>query len=649
MSTETAPDPLVGMRLGDYVIEALLGEGAMGRVYRARQVSLGRAVALKVMAQHLAAQEEMVARFRREARAAGAVSHPHLVQIYSFGEVEGACFFAMELVEGQSLRRYLERGEHFSEAECTEIARQTLAGLCEAHKAGVVHRDIKPDNLMLDSQGQIKVTDLGLARFAEFETNVTLTMTGVGFGTPLYVAPEQAESLHAADYRADFYSFGATLFHLATGRPAYDGATGIEVVSKHLMAPVPQARDANPELSPAFSELIARLMAKNPDHRPQSHAEIDKALDRCGAFLAEEMRRRSRISASQALRVVKPTIWDEPALWIAGAVAAVVIIGAGILYPRFSRGPEAAEVLGIGSPMADGRRPDAIGGRSPLAGDSAMNSSRVENAKAVGVGGSITTGIASNLAPTDLSSATRDRPFVNSLGMKFVPVPGTRVLFCMWETRVKDFEAFVRDSGYAWSEKCAFSQTSEDPVLRVSWADASAFCAWLSKKEGLEYRLPTDEEWDEAVGKGRYPWGDEWPPPVGAENICGEESRLGMPDDPGYGVVEGCRDAHPRTSPVGSYRATKVGLYDMGGNAREWVQDWWNEANYRRHLAGGGRELPPELSADRAMGNRRRVSRGGVWCFASPGNYVSSVRDPHLPYVRHNMTGFRCVVAVPPH
>ncbi len=625
-----ASDPMVGTQLGGYVIEALLGEGAMGKVYRARQISLGREVALKVMARNLAVQEEMVERFRREARAAGTISHPHLVQIYSFGEAAGTCFFAMELVEGQSLRRYLERGEHFSEAECIEIARQTLAGLCEAHKAGVVHRDIKPDNLMLDNRGQIKVTDLGLARLAEQDSSVALTMTGMGMGTPLYIAPEQAERMHTADYRADFYAFGATLFHLATGRPPYDGDTGIEVVSKHLMAPVPQAREANPGLTPAFSDLIARLMAKNPEHRPQSHAEIDKALDRCAALLAEEMRRQSRISASQALRVVKPTVWDEPVLWIGGAVAAVVVIVAGILCPIFSKGPEAGDVLGAVGVAEGGSR----GGKERRARSAKLvnEDARMPAPRAV-----------------DIASASKDKPFANSLGMKFVPVSGTKVLFCIWETRVKDFEAFVEDSGYSWNEKPAFDQTPDDPVLRVSWDDARAFCAWLAKKEGQEYRLPTDDEWDAAVGRGKYPWGDEWPPREGAENICGQEYKLGTPDDPQFGGIAGYRDAHPRTSPVGSYRANEFGLYDMGGNAREWVLDSWTEANYQKHLAGAGSELPPELVADLKKGNRFRVSRGGVWCFSSPANYVSSVRDPHLPNGRHNITGFRCVVEVPPH
>ncbi len=245
-------------------------------------------------------------------------------------------------------------------------------------------------------------------------------------------------------------------------------------------------------------------------------------------------------------------------------------------------------------------------------------------------------------AASSPKDATKDEPFVNSLGMKFVPVKGTKVLFSIWETRVRDFEAFVKDSGYNWIQSAGFEQTPEDPVVNVSWDDAKAFCAWLSKKEGREYRLPTDEEWDAAVGKDKYPWGDDWPPPRKSENIGGEESKLGDSRDP-LAVLSGYRDDHPRTAPVGSYKATKAGLYDMGGNVREWVEDWYTEALYTKHREGGGSDLKPEQIADIKKGDVCRVFRGGYWSGIGSGYLVSS-RGPGSPGVRRDIGGFRCVV-----
>lgn len=358
-----APDPFLGVQVGGYLIEGLLGQGAMSAVYRARQVSLDRPVALKVLTSRLAMRDDVLTRFLREARAAAAISHPHLIQIYAVGEDGGVHFQAMELVEGRSLGEYIRAGERFSEAECLEIGRQTLSALVEAHRAGVVHRDVKPDNLMLDNQRQIKLGDLGLARISEFESSVALTMTGVSVGTPLYMAPEQCKGQRNVDYRADFYGFGATLFHLATGQPPYNGKTPLEVINMHLNAPVPDARLINPALTKTFAGLLRRLLAKKPEQRPRGHAEVARDLDRCGAELAlreENLEMQSRIGASQALRLVKPTLWDEPALWIGGATGASVLIVAGILCMAILKQREPDNVLGF-NPLAEDSATGSLG------------------------------------------------------------------------------------------------------------------------------------------------------------------------------------------------------------------------------------------------------------------------------------------------
>lgn len=277
-------------------------------------------------------------------------------------------------------------------------------------------------------------------------------------------------------------------------------------------------------------------------------------------------------------------------------------------------------------------------------GDGAL--SAAERSLAAGAGSGGGKGSAGAWRPEETTSkpseAKKNCPFVNSLGMPFVPIRGTKVLFCIWETRVKDFGAFVKDSGSTWKETAAFELVPDDPVVRVSSDDAKGFCDWLSKKEGKLYRLPTDEEWDKAVGNEKYPWGKEWPPAKGTENIAGEESKLGDSTDP-PAVVTGYRDDHPRTAPVGCYAMTKAGLYDMGGNVREWVEDWYTEALYGKHKAGGGSDMPDHL-AEIKKGNTRRVSRGGCWSDRMSGGAVSSARHPRLPADRHDAVGFRCAL-----
>ncbi len=261
-------------------------------------------------------------------------------------------------------------------------------------------------------------------------------------------------------------------------------------------------------------------------------------------------------------------------------------------------------------------------------------------------------------------SAAKDKPFVNSLGMKFVPVPNNKVLFSVWETRVKDFEAFVeatrRDmgnsmwvvgtdgwkerGGYNW-QKPGFRQTPDHPVVGVNWNDAVAFCEWLTRKERKEgkispnqsYRLPTDEEWSEAVGlhedpgglpkdKDRkigdqYPWGRSWPPPRGAGNYAGNEARTDTWHS-GWKTIEGYSDEYPRTAPVGSFEANELGLFDLGGNAWEWCEDWYDGEQ------------------------KGRVLRGASWDYGDSALLLSSYRLRNSPVIRSAFIGFRCVLVV---
>lgn len=221
--------------------------------------------------------------------------------------------------------------------------------------------------------------------------------------------------------------------------------------------------------------------------------------------------------------------------------------------------------------------------------------------------------------------------FTNSLGMKFVKVPGTQVMFCIWDVRVQDYRAYVEanpDSGIDenWKNP-GFKQGDTHPVVNVNWTDARNFCRWLSRKEGRKYRLPMDEEWSTAVGLpnetgdtpkdkyytnkfAMYPWGNTWPPPDNSGNY----------DDFSDQAIPGLSDGFDRTSPVGSFKANQFGLYDLGGNVSQWCEDWYDDEQ------------------------RQRVSRGGDWISKYQIHLLSACRGSGSPSGRYNFIGFRIVL-----
>ncbi|MBE7464636.1 MAG: protein kinase [Planctomycetes bacterium] len=258
---------LQGRRLGDYELLELIGTGAMGAVYRARQTSLDRLVALKLLKPELARDPAFVARFQREARATARLSHPHIVAGIDVGCDEGMHFFAMEFVEGQTLRQLMERFKKLPEKELARIGAAMADALAHAHRYGIVHRDVKPENILLDSAGVPKLLDLGLSRIERGEDS-DLTQTGTAVGTPHYMAPEQARGAKDLDGRCDAYALGCTLYHAATGRTPFEGPTGAVVMSKRLTETMPHPQTVRAELSDGFCSLLEQLTARERDDRP---------------------------------------------------------------------------------------------------------------------------------------------------------------------------------------------------------------------------------------------------------------------------------------------------------------------------------------------------------------------------------------------
>ncbi len=312
MSTDppVAQADLTGSRFGTYEILEVLGSGGMGKVYRARDMTLERVVALKTLAPHLSSDGAFVQRFLKEARAAARLNHPNIVQIYNFGQVDGIYYLAMEFVDGHSLGTYLKKG-HFSEADAILIARHACQGLGVAHAHGIVHRDIKPDNLMLTGRGDVKLVDLGIAK--RLDEDQGMTTTGVAIGTPHYISPEQIRGQKDIDHRADIYSLGATLYHLVTGHTPYKGTSGPVVMSMHLVEPLPDPRQFEPGVSEGLCRILRKMMAKDRRERYRDihGVDVDLYALQCGETPEPEEPTAS-VVATASLSVRQPASGPAP-------------------------------------------------------------------------------------------------------------------------------------------------------------------------------------------------------------------------------------------------------------------------------------------------------------------------------------------------
>ncbi len=285
-------DPLLGAVVGErYRVLDRIAAGGMGQVYRASHVRIASLFAVKVLYGDLAYDAGMRARFQREAEATSLLSHRHIVRVFDFGETpEGLLYLAMEYVDGQSLAGLLARDGKLDEARAVTFARQITRGLAHAHERGIVHRDLKTDNVLVvredEDEEVAKILDFGLA---QIRSEVRLTQAGQVFGTPQYMAPEQFFRADV-DTRADLYSLGVMLSELLTGTIPFDGATVAELARLHSQAPPPSVRASCPGVSAAMEAIIARLLAKSPDDRfPSARSSM-----RCGRSPRERASRARR-------------------------------------------------------------------------------------------------------------------------------------------------------------------------------------------------------------------------------------------------------------------------------------------------------------------------------------------------------------------
>lgn len=362
---------LSGQTVGGYQISKKLGAGGMGAVFQARQLSLDRDVAMKVLPGQMAANPELLARFTREALSAAQLTHHNVIQVYDVGSVDAVHFITMEFVRGASLGDLIRKEGKLMVEDAAAYVLQAARGLKYAHENGVIHRDIKPDNLMVNEQGIVKIADMGLAKMrghaekavgldhasqSERDSLINMakgdiTVGQVAMGTPAYMPPEQARDAGNVDHRADMYSLGCTLYYMIAGRAPYQGTTAYELITKHINEPLTPLEAHVRNVPPEISAIIQRMLMKDPADRYPSMAEVIADLE---AFLGVASEKGPYQPREQHLKVVE---MEEAAYYVAPSIRkrklampvflAVVVLGMviglfGGMYPL------AAGMLGVG-------------------------------------------------------------------------------------------------------------------------------------------------------------------------------------------------------------------------------------------------------------------------------------------------------------
>jgi serine/threonine protein kinase len=315
-----------GLVLGKYIVLEPIGSGGMSAVFLARHQETDERVAIKMLPAEMANDPSAVARFQREAKAVAALNHRNIVRAIDVDQHAGRTFFVLEYVEGETLQSLVEREGGLPVERALDYVMQAAAGLQHIHEGALVHRDIKPGNLLLDRTGTVKVLDLGLARFVDQrQDELTKKMGDSGMlGTADYIAPEQALSTHDADIRSDIYSLGGTLYFLLSGQVPFGGMSVTQkLLAAQLRAPRP-VTELRPDLPPALGAVVARMMHKDPGQRYQTPAEVLTALARVGGASAPE-RLEQREGAAKAAQ--EGRVWLVVAL-AAAAVVALVGVGA---------------------------------------------------------------------------------------------------------------------------------------------------------------------------------------------------------------------------------------------------------------------------------------------------------------------------------
>ncbi len=591
----------------------------MGAVYLATHTRLNIPVAVKILPPDTARDPVFVERFLREAQFAARIRHSNVVSVLDADRDtdSGLYYVVQEYVNGGTVGELLRKGA-IGMTRALDITIGVAEALAEAEVHRIIHRDIKPDNIILTDRGQPKLADLGLAKRAG---GVRVTMSGASLGTPSYMPPEQIEGASTVDTRADIYSLGATLYAMLTGSPPFTGATAYEVMRKAMTQPVPSLGEKKPDLPESVAAVCMKAMSKDPGHRYQTPREL-----------------------LEDLRKVRSGIRDASEL-LAGAAG------------ESNREAEAETGLPDNSPegtipVRPARRP--VGGRL-----SRPWRKYIVSMLAAGVGAALLVRFVwyGKTATSTAGDVNLDLGGGVKIELVWIP-PGEFMMgspddeqgrrdnegpshsvtiskgFWMGKYEVTQ-EQYRRVRGETPSE----FKGNRNPVEKVSWNDAKALCEALTAQMGKAVRLPTEAEWEYACRAGSttaYWFGDDMTQLHRCANYRDKTSDLpgGTQGHSETDLVNA--DGHKTTAPVGSLRANPWGLHDMHGNVYEWCEDWYGEYSERSVTDPRG-----------PLVGRYRTVRGGAWDTSFPHCRAAN-RSYNHPGYSNDAIGFRVVVSPRP-
>jgi len=611
---------LIGKSLGRYHILEQLGEGGMAVVYKAFDTRLEREVAVKVIRTEkltLSTMGKSLRRFSREAKALAQLNHTNIIPVIDYGEQNKTPFLVLGYISGGTLKERL-KGKSIPWQEAAHFLAPIARALDYAHKQGIVHRDIKPANILITEDEQPMLTDFGIARILKSEETLDLTGTGMGVGTPDYMAPEQGLG-HKVDHRADIYALGIVFYEMVTGRKPFQADTPMAVVIKQIHDPLPRPTQFAPNIPGEVEQILLKALAKKPENRYANMGRFANALENIGEQEGRDI--RSLTPDRRKRRVFVTSVMATLFLALSG-----IWIGTNKSLPSVSEQPSPLASI---SPMPS---PSSIPSTStPTETPGPVSSTRSTDGMVIFY---IPAGEFNMGAPESDLHADDDEKPVHSVYLDAFWIDENEITNAMYADFL-NAEGNQIEEGVNWLDadgsavkitriQNSWKVTSDydkHPVVEVSWYGAQAYCKWVGG------RLPTEAEWEKAARGGLerkiYPWGDETPScQTGAKNGAQKASCAGD------------------SISVGSFSANGYGLYDMAGNAWEWVADWYDENFYQNSPAKNPQG--PDFG-------ELKVSRGGTsWFNFSIAETRTANRNKSRPTSALINIGFRCVSDVTP-
>jgi serine/threonine protein kinase len=637
---------LTGQSLGRYHILEQLGEGGMATVYKAYDTRLERNVAVKVIRVDQFAPtllENILKRFDGEAKVVASLIHPNIVGVIDYGEFEGSPYMVMPYLPGGTLVQRL--GQPLPWQEAIKLVLPIAEALDYAHNQNIIHRDVKPSNILLTQRGQPMLTDFGIAKILEREAAQNLTGTGMGIGTPEYMAPEQWTG--KACLQSDLYSLGVVLYELVTGKKPFTADTPAAIMLKQANDPLPRPRQFVSKLPEAFEKVLFKALAKKPEDRYQNMSEFVVALESLTDEQTSEARRKVEdgkevetlfAGGGRNLKTLEaPNVPIQHAeqnrwsikwwLWLIGLggflVVACVVIAA-LILPGFIAKLAPAPTFTHTSTLTI--TPTFISTFTSTSTfsleftstpDLEIGSTLVRQADGIVMvyvpEGEFNMGDTTDQALAECQNFFNDCQqswFIDeqpphSVSLDAYWIDSTEVSISAYASCISAgaCEPPISNSSNTRSSYFGNSQFADYPVINVSWFQAKAYCEWAGG------RLPTEAEWEKAARStdGRiYPWGNSM----------------------------------PTTRPVKSFTAgiSPYGLLNMSGNVTEWVNDWYGETYF---------SLLPQINPTGPDTGEYRILRGGSWYLNT--NFIRSTnRDHRDPNIQRDHIGFRCALSLNP-